>query len=610
MVETAAECASAEFRRSPRRESRRFRNARRPVQAGQEHHEGLRRCSGRRSGERGWPRRPSALCWIEMSKRAGRRSRPRWPKSAMATRCASSARSTSRSIRFFTDVLVMADDPRAARGASGAAQELIATPVLRPAATFPRSLRKKRSGLSAGHHVSESATRSMNVEESRVARKNDDRERAEVFQQAREVCLFLRARQGRRQSHHEGPARRQRLGPCRDDERGPAGPARIHDLDRGLQHLLPGEGEDSRRDRSRDRRTGQEARKGRRRDAGLDREPAAGLGALGREVLDAGHDGHDPQPRLERRGGRRIEAAHQQRPVCVRQLPPLHPDVRQRRAGDSQGSSSSTSSKRQEGGRREAGHRSRRAGAAGRRRALQRRHPEGGRQVVSAGSARPAQDVARCGLPILDESARHRVPAHLRYPRSYRHRRQRSDDGVRQHRRSLGDRRRIHAQSGDGREGVLRRVPHQRPGRGRRVRRPHAAADSRARAGAAQGLQTAARDHDAAGEALQGHSGLRVHHPGRAAVHAADAQRQAHRVCRRRDRDRSRQREADYAERSGAARRPRVAQPAAGARLRSGRVEEDTDRDPGTAGVPRRGQRAGGIFGRRTRSNGSTRASR
>ena len=84
-----------------------------------------------------------------------------------------------------------------------------------------------------------------------------------------------------------------------------------------------------------------------------------------------------------------------------------------------------------------------------------------------------------------------------------------------------------------GREGVLRRVPHQRAGRGRRRRHPHAAADSRARAGDAEGLQAAARDHDAAREALQGRPGLRVHDPGRAAVHAADAQRQAHRATPR-----------------------------------------------------------------------------
>ncbi len=38
----------------------------------------------------------------------------------------------------------------------------------------------------------------------------------------------------------------------------------------------------------------------------------------------------------------------------------------------------------------------------------------------------------------------------------------------------LGHRRRLHPQSFDGREGALRRVPGQRPGRGRRRRHPHA----------------------------------------------------------------------------------------------------------------------------------------
>ena len=132
-------------------------------------------------------------------------------------------------------------------------------------------------------------------------------------------------------------------------------------------------------------------------------------------------------------------------------------------------------------------------------------------------------------------------------------------------------RRRLHAQPRDRREGVLRRVPDQRAGRGRRRRHPHAAADPRAREGDAEGLQAAARDHDAAREALQGRPGLRVHDPGRAAVHAADAQRQAHRLRGGRDRDRPGGREADHAEGGGAAGRSRVAQPAAGARLRSRR---------------------------------------
>ena len=47
---------------------------------------------------------------------------------------------------------------------------------------------------------------------------------------------------------------------------------------------------------------------------------------------------------------------------------------------------------------------------------------------------------------------------------------------------TLGDRRRLHAQSLDRREEALRRIPDQRPGRGRGRRHPHAAGDHRGRA--------------------------------------------------------------------------------------------------------------------------------
>ena len=62
-----------------------------------------------------------------------------------------------------------------------------------------------------------------------------------------------------------------------------------------------------------------------------------------------------------------------------------------------------------------------------------------------------------------------------RHLRDARHRRQRRVDGVRQPRRRFGHRRRVHAQSVDRREEVLRRVSRQRAGRGRRRRHSHAA---------------------------------------------------------------------------------------------------------------------------------------
>ena len=117
---------------------------------------------------------------------------------------------------------------------------------------------------------------------------------------------------------------------------------------------------------------------------------------------------------------------------------------------------------------------------------------------LSAGSDGAAARRAQRRVPLVEQRARQGIPPHLRHPGFDRHRRQRADDGVRQHRRSLGHRRRLHAQSRDRREGVLRRVPDQRPGRGRRRRHPHAAADRRAREGDAEGLQAAARHHHAA----------------------------------------------------------------------------------------------------------------
>ena len=69
-------------------------------------------------------------------------------------------------------------------------------------------------------------------------------------------------------------------------------------------------------------RVGQAARRPQR--------PAAGVGALGRRDLDAGHDGHDPQPGDERRVGARAGRGGRRRAVRLRLLPALHPDVRRR----------------------------------------------------------------------------------------------------------------------------------------------------------------------------------------------------------------------------------------------------------------------------------------
>ena len=92
-----------------------------------------------------------------------------------------------------------------------------------------------------------------------------------------------------------------------------------------------------------------------------------------------------------------------------------------------------------------------------------------------------------------------------------------------------------------GEQPVLRRVPGQRPGRGRGGRHPHAAASHGARQDAQKSdapameetMPTVFKQLDGvrrpAREALPRHAGHRVHHAARQALHAADPQRQAHR---------------------------------------------------------------------------------
>ena len=86
-------------------------------------------------------------------------------------------------------------------------------------------------------------------------------------------------------------------------------------------------------------------------------------------------------------------------------------------------------------------------------------------------------------------------------------------------------------------EKVLRRVPGQRPGRGRGGRHPHAAAGQpRRRRPRRHGARLRRRLRPAAGGrprprgSLQGHAGHRVHHPARRPLHAPDPHRQAHRA--------------------------------------------------------------------------------
>ena len=88
-------------------------------------------------------------------------------------------------------------------------------------------------------------------------------------------------------------------------KRRPADPARLHDHDRGLQRLLRRRRAAPGRPVGRRPRGGQAGRARDRQGLRRPGQPAARQRPLGRQVLDARHDGHGPQPRPQR--GRRSQ---------------------------------------------------------------------------------------------------------------------------------------------------------------------------------------------------------------------------------------------------------------------------------------------------------------
>ena len=204
-------------------------------------------------------------------------------------------------------------------------------------------------------------------------------------------------------------------------------------------------------------------------------QPAARERPLGRQVLDARDDGHGPQPRPQRADARGPDRAHRQRALRLGRVPALHPDVRPDRDGRA-------------------------------RRAV-RPCPRRGQGARAAPRRTPTSTPPRCATLVDEFKAIVRADTGRDFPsdpyeqldlaikavfaswfgkraRDYRkyhkiaarpgHGRERRDDGLRQHGRRLGHRRRVHARPEHRREGALRRVPDQRPGRGRRGRHPDA----------------------------------------------------------------------------------------------------------------------------------------
>ncbi len=116
-------------------------------------------------------------------------------------------------------------------------------------------------------------------------------------------------------------------------------------------------------------------------------EPAAAQRALGREVLHARHDEHHPQPRPERQDHRGTGGQDRQPALCLRLLPPLHPDVRRSRAEYRHGEVRSHLRRAQAQGQDQARYRSQRRRPAGDHRGLQEARQEGDQEGLPAGRA-------------------------------------------------------------------------------------------------------------------------------------------------------------------------------------------------------------------------------
>ncbi len=181
----------------------------------------------------------------------------------------------------------------------------------------------------------------------------------------------------------------------------------------------------------------------------------------------------------------------------------------------------------------------------------------------------------------LAQPARQHLSQAEQYSRGLGHGGDRAGHGVRQSRRDLGHRRRLHPRSGDRRKAALWRIPGQCPGRGCGGGHPHAAADlqDRARApgrqegldgrGDAQGLCRTGGHRRTAGTALPRHAGRGIHGAGRQALHAADPHRQAHRRSGAEDRRGHGARRADRQEARRHPGRAGSARPAAASHARS-----------------------------------------
>ena len=176
------------------------------------------------------------------------------------------------------------------------------------------------------------------------------------------------------------------------------------------------------------------------------RGPAAGLGALGRARVDAGHARHRPQPRPQRRVGRRAwPSKTEQRALRLGLLPALRADVRQRRARHRGRALRGRDQARQGRPRRQATTPS----STSRRCASSRARFKELLRVPDRPARRSSSRRIRAVFDSWNGERAVDLPAHQPHPRRLGHRGQRPADGLRQQgRRQSGSRRRLQPRRG------------------------------------------------------------------------------------------------------------------------------------------------------------------
>ena len=191
---------------------------------------------------------------------------------------------------------------------------------------------------------------------------------------------------------------------------------------------------------------------------------AAGLGPVRGARLDAGHDGHRPEPGAQRQVGRGARGADPERALRLGLLPPLHHALRGRGALHRSARPGRASRDREDARGGQDGCRPSARGAAGAGRGAEEGRAGQDGPAVPAGSARAAPAGHQRGLRVLVGQEGGGLPAHPSPARRLGHRGDRHGDGLRQSRADLGDRGVLLARSLERRAALLRRVPRQRPG--------------------------------------------------------------------------------------------------------------------------------------------------